>query len=231
MVGANLEQARAWDGPSGDFWAVNADRFDRGISRYQPFLVAAAAPGYTDRVIDVGCGNGRTTRDMARRAHSALGVDLSSRMLRLARERAAAAGVSRARFLQADVQVHPLPAADLVISRNGVMFFDDPAAAFANLAHALRPGGRLALLVWQPYERQEWMPAFRRVLSGSRPLPPPAPGMWSFGEPERLSPLLSAAGFTDVGFTSLTEPMVVGTDVEDAVDYVTGMQRDLLAGL
>ncbi|GAA4558424.1 class I SAM-dependent methyltransferase [Pseudonocardia xishanensis] len=230
-MGVNVEQTRAWDGPSGDFWVANAARFDRGISRYQPLLVAAAAPGFADRVIDVGCGNGRLTLDMARRAHSALGVDLSAGMLRLARERAAAAGVARARFLRADVQVHPLPPADLVVSRNGVMFFDDPAAAFGNLARALRPGGRLVLLAWQPHDRQEWLPTFQRILSGGRAVSLPDAPMWSFGAPDRVAALLGGAGFVDVESRSVTEPMVVGTDVADAVDYVTGMQRELLAEL
>jgi SAM-dependent methyltransferase len=222
---SNSEMVAGWDGPGGDFWATHADRFDAGVRRYHPALVAAAAPRPTDRVLDVGCGTGQLTRELARRAGSALGVDLSSRMLTLARERAAAAAVSRARFAQADAQVEPFAPVDLVVSRNGVMFFGDPPAAFANLRRALRPGGRLVLLVWQGYDQQEWMPTFRRLLGAG----PMYGGPYSLGDPDHLTALLRGAGFADVELEGRTEPMLSGTTVETALAYVAGMQRDLLA--
>jgi SAM-dependent methyltransferase len=221
---SNVEMAAGWDGPGGDFWTENADRFDAGVRRYHPALVAAAAPRPTDRVLDVGCGTGQLTRALARRSASALGIDLSSRMLTLARERAAAAGVSRARFAQVDAQIAPLPPVDLVVSRNGVMFFGDPPAAFANLHRALRPGGRLAMLVWQGYDQQEWMPTFRGILGGE----PMLGGPYSLGDPDHLTALLRGAGFTDVDLESRTEPMLAGTTVDTALAYVAGMQGDLL---
>src|SRR6185312_6525285 len=102
--------------------------------------------------------------------------------------RAAAAGVPNVEFVQADAQVADLGTDryDRIVSRNGVMFFDDPVAAFTNLARALRPGGRLALAVWQPMERNDWYVAFRRAAAAGRDLPPPAvdgPGPFSFGDP------------------------------------------------
>ncbi|MCF7551920.1 class I SAM-dependent methyltransferase [Pseudonocardia sp. WMMC193] len=224
---SNRDQLAGWDGPGGAFWADNADRFDAGIAAYQPALVAAAAPGPGDRVLDVGCGTGLLTRELARTAHCALGVDLSSRMLTLARQRAAAAGVPRARFAQADAQVEPFRPVDLVVSRNGVMFFGDPPAAFANLARALRPGGRMVLLFWQGYAEQEWMPTFRRLLGGD-PMPG---GPFSLGDPDHVRTVLRGAGFTEVHLESRREPMVVGPDVDAAVAYVAGMQRDLIAPL
>src|SRR5215470_2686546 len=141
---ANAEQARAWDGDEGAYWAGNAGRFDRAVAAYHERFLAAA---------DIGCGTGQTTRDAARAAADgvALGVDLSGQMIALARRLAAGQGIANARFEQADAQIHPFPGHwfDAAISRTGTMFFADPAAAFANIARALRPGGGLAMLVWQ----------------------------------------------------------------------------------
>jgi ubiquinone/menaquinone biosynthesis C-methylase UbiE len=127
--------------------------YDAGLARYDPFFLAAAAIAPTDRVLDIGCGNGSTTCEAARRASqgSALGVDLSARMIERAMTRATAAGLGNAQFLQADAQIYPFPAGyfDQAISRTGVMFFGDPAAAFSDIRRALRSAGRLTLLVWQ----------------------------------------------------------------------------------
>jgi SAM-dependent methyltransferase len=116
-------------------------------------------PPTTDRILDIGCRTGQTTRDAARAAveGSALAVDLSSEMIALARRLAAAEGVANARFEQADVQIHPFaPAAfDVAIPRTGAMFFGDPVAAFRNIAGALRPSCRLALMAWQELARNE----------------------------------------------------------------------------
>jgi ubiquinone/menaquinone biosynthesis C-methylase UbiE len=162
---SNAARSANWDGDGGVFWAAHADRFDEGVAAYrEPFLAAAAiADGAT--VLDVGCGNGRVTIEAARRAGSgsALGVDLSSEMLGVARRRAEIERVPNATFLLADAQLHPFPAEsfDLVVSRHGTVFFGDPVAAFRNLARALRPGGCLVLLTCQRWEHNEWLRAFR----------------------------------------------------------------------
>ena len=105
-------------------------------------------------------------------------MDLSAHMIDVARRRAASEGLPNARFLHADAQLHPFPPGgfDVVISRTGAMFFGDPPAAFGNLARALRPGGRLALLTWQPAARNEWFGAFWTALTGRDELPSPPPG-------------------------------------------------------
>src|SRR5262249_4122903 len=136
---SNADQLRAWDGDEGAYWASHADRFDRGLAGYhQPFLDAAAIET-DDRVLDVGCGTGLTARDGARAASrgSALGVDLSSRMIQLAKRQAAEEGVTNAHFTQGDAQVHPFDpgAFDVVIGRTSAMFFGDPVAAFTNIGH------------------------------------------------------------------------------------------------
>ncbi|MGW0555794.1 class I SAM-dependent methyltransferase [Streptomyces sp. NPDC002926] len=172
---SNAEQASAWDGEEGGYWAEHADQFDLALRGYRTRFLAAAGIAAGDQVLDIGCGTGETTRDAARRASRgrALGVDLSDAMLRVARQRAAAEGLHNAAFVHADAQVHPFPAAafDVAVSRTGTMFFADPVAAFRNICGALRPGGRLVQLVWQPPAGNEWFLSFTRALAAGRPLP------------------------------------------------------------
>src|SRR5690349_3634706 len=223
---SNADQVRTWDGDTGAFWVAEAQHFDEGLTRCYPPFLAAAAIGPHDRVLDVGCGNGESTRDAARAAvdGSVLGVDLSSQMLGLARRTAAADGITNVEFRQIDAQIHPFAAGafDVVISRMGSMFFGDPVAAFTNLRRALRPGGRLALLTWQRIDENEWMNAFRAALAAGRdlPTPPPeAPSPFAFADPDRVRAILTAAGFVDVTFESLREPMRFGSDVDDAYAF------------
>jgi SAM-dependent methyltransferase len=156
---------------------------------------------------------------------SALGVDLSSAMLAVARRRATAEGVSNVDFRRADAQVHEFDPAtfDVVISRFGVMFFEDRTAAFANIAAALRPGGRLALLVWQDIRKNEWIMTARETLAAGRDLPMPpagAPGPMAMADPDDVRSLLSGAGFGSIGFTSIEKPVWFGADAEAAYEFV-----------
>src|SRR5438477_1596036 len=149
----NAVAAERWNGDSGRNWIAHRERHVTVRQGILPHLWRAAASRPGDRVLDVGCGCGETTIEAARAADpgGALGLDLSAPMLEVARELAAGAGRANATFVQGDAQVYPFPPAtyDVVISCFGVMFFADPAAAFGNLARALRPGGRLAFLCWQ----------------------------------------------------------------------------------
>lgn len=223
MTGPNEAQIRSWDGTGGGYWAVHASHFDRGVAGYQPHLVEAACAGPAGRVLDVGCGNGRTALDLARRAGSVLGIDVSEAMLAVARDRAAAEGLSGVEFVRADAQTHPFEPGsfDVVVSRHGVMFFDDPSVAFANLARAVVPGGRLAMLVWQPLAEQEWLVEFMRAL---RATPPGSdgPSPVAFGDPAKVRSLLEGAGFTGVELSGLERPMWYGTDADDASAFVAG---------
>src|SRR3954471_5416753 len=218
----------AWDGKEGAFFAAHAERVDQSLaSSYRPFREAAAIQP-DERVLDVGCGTGLTTGDFARAAinGSALGVDLSSQMLALARQTATAEGLTNIEFRHADAQIHAFDPAgfDVVVSRLGSMFFGDPAAAFTNLRRALRPRGRLTLLTWQGISANEWITEFRRAMADGRDLPAPpsdAPSPFALSDPKRVSAILDAAGFTDVSFRSLHEPMRFGSTTEDAFDFVS----------
>jgi SAM-dependent methyltransferase len=234
----NAEQAKAWDGDEGAYWARHAERFDASVRPHHERLVAAAAVRPGERVLDIGCGTGAVTIDAARAADSgvALGVDLSSAMLDVARRRAREAGVGNAAFEQADAQVHAFDAAafDVAVSRTGSMFFADPHAAFTNIASALRPGGRLVLVSWRDAAANEWFTSFTTALAAGRSLPfPPsgAPGPFAQAAADHVRELLGGTGFTDVALEPVDEPMWFGDDAADAHGFVLGLLGWLLEGL
>ena len=234
---SNVEQLRAWDGDEGEYWADNADYFDRSIADYHQRLLAAATIGARDCVLDVGCGTGQTTRDAARvaSAGAALGVDLSSRMLDYARRRAVDDGVTNVSFEQADAQIHPFAPSsfDVAISRTAAMFFGDHLAAFTNIGRALRPGGRLALLTWQPLSGNDWIREISGALAAGRdlPTPPSDAGPFALSDPDRIRFLLTSAGFVDVELEGATTGMWFGNDADDAHRFVLGLMGWMLEDL
>ena len=192
-----------------------------------------------DRVLDIGCGTGRTTRDAARSAGDgrALGVDVSASMIARARELARAERVHNVAFEQGDAQVHRFAEAgfDLAISRFGTMFFADPVAAFANIAVALRPGGRLVMLVWQGHEDNQWSVVIDGAL-GAAGSPVPAPQgreAFSLADQGTVVAILGAAGFGEVTFAEVHQPVYYGPDVAAALEWVGGFSstREVLLGL
>lgn len=240
-AGPNAEQAEYWSGRRGTHWVAHQDRYDRMVAPLSAHLLAGAAVGRTDRVLDVGCGCGQTTRAAARAASAggALGIDLAAPMVEAARRRAAAESLDNVEFRVGDVQVEPLGSAgfDLAMSRFGVMFFADPVAAFANIASALVPGGRLCFLCWQEVSRVEWVwaPMSAALAHLPRPHPgPPAdgPGPFSLADPGHVVELLDASGFSDVRIDPVEEQLELGSDVEETADFLlaTGMGQTVLGG-
>jgi len=234
----NRDQLRAWDGDEGAYWAAHSEHFDRSVAAYHQPLLAAAAITTDERVLDIGCGTGQTTRDAARAASgsTALGIDLSGQMIDYARRRAAGEGVANAVFEQADAQIHPFPphGFDVAISRTAAMFFGDLVAAFTNIGRAMVPGGRLALLVWQPLAANEWIREISGALAAGRdlPAPPPdAPGPFSLSEPDRVNSVITAAGFADIELEGITAGMWFGNDADDAHRFVLGLMGWMLEGL
>ena len=230
MTIANVEMAQAWDGEEGERWAEYAERYEAaGARTWKRFLDRALVqPG--DDVLDVGCGTGSSTRDVARQVAPGrvLGIDLSSRMLERARRRCADEGLSNVAFEQADAQVHPFDpeAFDVAISSFGVMFFADPVAAFTNIGRALRPGGRLAVLTWRDLRGNPWVTTIRDALAAGRALPEPppdAPGPFGLARPDHVRAVLGGAGFTEVGLEPVDEPVWLGRDGEDAWSFVRTM--------
>ncbi len=234
----NLEQARAWDGDEGAFWAAHADHFDRAVAGYHAAFVEAADIATADRVLDIGCGTGQDTRYAARAADSGwgLGVDLSRRMIEYARNAAAREGLDNVDFERADAQVHPFTDEDfdVVISRTGAMFFGDPVAAFTNIGGALRPGGRMRLLVWQGIGANEWFRELSTALAAGRhlPMPPPsAPGPFSLADPDRVRTILGDSGFANIQLEPMTAGMWFGDGPDDAERFVLDLLGWMLQGL
>ncbi|MEU3459512.1 methyltransferase domain-containing protein [Streptomyces sp. NPDC006733] len=210
--------------------------YDAELRRHNTLFRAAARVGPHDRVLDIGCGTGQTTREAARAAAggSALGVDVSAPMLERARRLTDAEGLTNVGYQQADAQHHDFPPAsfDLGISRFGTMFFADPVAAFSNIGRALRPTARLVLLLWQERERNEWATEIRRSVSDA-PVASHGPDPFSLADPTVVEGVLTAAGFTDIGFTDVHEPVYYGPDAATAFDAVLNLWEvdDLLGGL
>jgi SAM-dependent methyltransferase len=233
----NQAQAEAWGGDEGAYWAEHADDFDRSVAAYHEPLLDAAAITADDRVLDIGCGNGQTTLDAARRASDgwAVGVDLSPQMLDVARQRAARDGVENVSFERVDAQEHPFDRESFAValSRTGTMFLGDPVAGFRNIARAVQPGGRLALLTWQPLSENEWIPAFATALAAGRPVPAPppnAPGPFALSDPDRVRAILSDAGYVEVQLDGRRETMWFGERADDAHDFVLGLLGWMLRG-
>jgi ubiquinone/menaquinone biosynthesis C-methylase UbiE len=203
--------------------------YDAELRRHNEVLRRASGVQLHDHVLDIGCGSGRTTRAAAHtaRAGSALGIDLSVSAIERARDLARAEGLNNVTFEHADAQVHRFPPErfDLAISRFGTMFFDDPVAAFTNVGRALRPAGRLVMMVWQARERNEWAVAIRQSLETTDAPEGGAsrgPDAFSLADPPTVMDLLQTAGFADIAFADVREPVFYGSDVASAVDWVRG---------
>ena len=212
--------------------------YDAELRRYNVRLRAAADVQAADRVLDIGCGTGQTTRDAATSAPSgsAFGVDVSQAMVDHARRLSEEAGIRNVSFELADAQVQPFTPAQftLGISRFGTMFFNDPVAAFTNIGAALRPGARLVQLVWQAADRQEWVNAIREALTGERLAPADrGHGAFSLADKTVAAEILASAGFTAVGFTDVHEPVYYGPDAGAARDALSELRmiEALTAGM
>jgi SAM-dependent methyltransferase len=220
-----------WNASAGDHWAANHERYDELLGGYGRAAISALDVEADEHVLDVGCGAGGMTLDIARLLAprgTVVGIDLSHQMIDVARERAAAEGLTNVEFVQGDVTSHPLVPASFhaFTSRFGVMFFEDPSAAFRHLAALLLPGGRAAFVCWQADTLNDWltipMDAITQHVAPPPPGDPHAPGPFAFADPDRLRPILESSGFEDVMIDPISMDQRLGSDVDDAAAFVMG---------
>jgi SAM-dependent methyltransferase len=237
----NQDQHARWNGSDGEFWVHEHERLDRTLAPILEALLAFAAPVPGSAVMDIGCGCGATTLELARQVGPegrVIAIDISEPMLARAKERLS--GYPNTTFLPRDAGAVPVDdlRAGLAISRFGVMFFGDPVSAFANLRTGLAPGGRLRFACWRAIQENPWMQiplhaAYEHVPRLPKPAPE-EPGPFSFADKDRVSRILTAAGFSAPSFTPLDVPidLAAGGGLEDAVRYScqTGPARRALEG-
>lgn len=231
--GPNDAQGAYWEARSGSWIASEPWWLSTVAGPFGAAAIELLDPRPGQHLLDIGCGTGPTTVRVAKMLDpggSITGVDISSSMIDAARRRAADAGAGNATFAVADAQVADLGAATLdgVISQFGIMFFSDPTAAFANIANAVRPGGRIAFACWQELGRNEWMlvpGAAAAGVTGQAPTmaEPGAPGPFSLIDPERIRTVLTDAGWVDVEISDVSTDVVVAEDRID--DMLVGVSR------
>jgi len=224
----NRDEAARWNESSGPIWVEMQDALDRMFAPFAARLVEEAFPREGGRVLDVGCGSGATTLAMARRLGPTglcFGVDISGPLVAAAKARAAAEGVASAAFVQADAQTYAFAPAsfDAVISRFGVMFFDDPEAAFANIRRTARRGAKLTFVAWRSPAENPFMTAATRAAAPFLPTfpapDPDAPGQFAFADGDKVRRILDASGWTDIDVRPIDVPSSLAE--KDLLAYVT----------
>lgn len=233
-----------WAGERGDAWLANLASFEGMIGPISAAIVDAAAAIPGEAVLDVGCGGGATTMALAKvtaPTGTATGLDISPALASAALARWAKGGVSNVSVIVADATTASLQSAayDLVFSSFGVMFFDDPVAAFKNLRRALKPGGRLAFACWMAPNENPWNWLVTAVLARHVDLPKPvprAPGPFAFADPDYPREILSAAGFKNIAIDEWRGRVYIagkGSTPSSAANFVLNAMSigDLVRGL
>ena len=231
--GVNAEAIQAWDGPLYDRFVRFRHLITTGLAVHGEAALRLEPPRAGERVLDIGCGFGDTTQRIAGLIGpegEAVGVDAAERFVESARAEAAAAGVANASFRVADVQTDPLGGGfDRAFSRMGTMFFANPVAAMRNVRNALKPGGRLAMVVWRRRIDNPWLFRAQEIVERivERPEeyddPTCGPGPFSMADADTTSEILLLAGFEDVALCRCDIPILIGRDLEEAVDLVMAL--------
>lgn len=225
---ANQDQSALWNEAAGQAWVEMNDVLDRMLAPFEAALTQAAFPGASRRVLDIGCGAGATSLAMARRVGAeglVLGVDISGPLVEAAKARARAEGLEQAAFVKADAQTYAFEPGDFdaAISRFGVMFFEDPQAAFANIRRGVRPDGALTFVAWRsPMENPFMITAVQAAapfLPAMEPPNPNAPGQFAFADAGKVRRILELSGWRDVDVAPLDLPSSVAE--ADLMAYVT----------
>ncbi|HYC57052.1 MAG TPA: class I SAM-dependent methyltransferase [Candidatus Binatia bacterium] len=228
---ANAEQIEYWNEVGGPKWVRFQQMLDSQLEALGLAAMEAASITGNEHVLDVGCGCGSTTLMLGRQLASggrAVGIDISRPMLELARQRAQQERIANVSFEEVDAQTHRFAEEEyeILYSRFGVMFFEDPVKAFENMRTALRPGGHVAFVCWQPAQKNPWvtvpmMIAMKHV-TVEMPMTPDAPGPFAFGDADRVHRILRNAGYSGISVEAFNRDMAIGggTDIEQTVQFI-----------
>jgi ubiquinone/menaquinone biosynthesis C-methylase UbiE len=225
----NADQIAYWNSAVADRWARRQAEIDAMMAPFTDALLGAAnlGPEGPWRILDVGCGAGETTLLAAQIGHDVTGLDVSTSLLDLAKARAKKEELGNVDFFLGDAsRMFIDPPFDLIMSRFGVMFFDDPPKAFANLARMTKKGGRIVFVCWRSPKQNQWVTLPMSVLQGfveaGGSAQAEGPGPFAFADPEKVRTLLSAAGFSDIKITPFDGEMTMGAakGVQDAATYI-----------
>ncbi len=225
--GPNADQVAYWNGRNAEKWVAFQESMDHMLAPLSAHVMDIAGIAIGQRVVDIGCGCGGTSIELAGRigpSGAVLGVDISEPMLNRARQRVAELSGHTIDFLQVDASTHAFDGdADQAFSRFGVMFFQDPAAAFRNIAGALKPGGRFTFVCWAEAAANPWRSVPIAVADRHVDLPEPAapggPGPFSLSDKERPRALLSEAGFEDIRIERDERGLLIGSTVDAAAEH------------
>jgi SAM-dependent methyltransferase len=226
MSKENAAQFEAWNTIQGNRWVQNKDLFVRQLASHTAPILDAAALTPGQSVVDLGCGFGVTTMkiaDIVGDTGHVLGLDFSEVMIAEASAQAQDRGISNITFEQADVQSYQFEphSHDTAISRYGVMFYEDPIAAFTNVHRALKDKGRIAYICWRTPQENIWMSGPTRIAGKILDLPPPpppgSPGIFGFADRDHVSAIMTRAGFSEISIEPVDLTAVLGDDIEHAV--------------
>lgn len=220
---SNKEQEELWNGRMGSAWVSVEDYIDRMLEPISRVGIARAATSHGEKVIDIGCGCGTTTLQLAASGASVWGYDISENMIERANEKDH--GGAAVQYAVADAAEHPYADDhDVAFSRFGVMFFSDPVRAFTNIRSALKPGGRVVYLCWQPPANNPWLSiagaALQPFMPEDAPTPDPdAPGPFSMANPDRTRNVLEEAGLVDIAIEPVEEKIHLGKNIEELMEF------------
>lgn len=226
-----MSQEKYWSSDGGDIWLKNLQNFESMISPIGEHLIKVALQSKPDRIVDIGCGGGATTLELAKLVGedgSIIGVDISSALIEECRRRAQKAGISNIEFVCGDAAATNLPTgwAQLVLSRFGVMFFKEPVKAFSKLSNDLSSDGHLAFSCWAGLSENPWMHELLEILAKyvSLPIPDPrAPGPFAFADPDYISVILSESSYKDINIDAWSGNLLIGASgmtSENAAEFL-----------
>lgn len=223
----NAQQIEYWNTNAGPTWVESQESMDEMLAPVTQALLNRCDVQKDERVLDVGCGCGDTSVQLGQAGAAVWGIDISEPMLGRAKERAKALGLSKVAFAKTDAATQDLtPDHDLIVSRFGVMFFDDPEAAFRNLRAGLSPSGRLCFICWQPMANNPWVTTAGAAVAPflappETPPDPHAPGPFALADRDRLRGILEGAGFAGIEIESVELTLHLADDLDEAMAMQT----------